>query len=157
MARRRQTPPRIVLSTDWKTLSEANKKGAMTRRLPLVLYLLLAAIDFAAASDPQAGAQVFKKCFPCHAVGEGAQVKLGPVLNGLLGRKAGTYEGYSYTDANRNSNLVWDETTLATYLKNPKAMIPGTKMVFPGLPKDKEIADLIAYLKQFGPDGKPKS
>lgn len=157
MARRRQTPPRIVLSIDWKARSEANKKGAMTRLLSIVLCLFLAAIDFAAAGDPEAGAKVFTKCVACHAVGEGAQVKLGPVLNGLIGRKAGTYEGYNYTEANRKSNLVWDETTLATYLKNPKAMIPGTKMVFPGLQKDKEIADLIAYLKQFGPDGKPKS
>lgn len=132
-------------------------KNAMTRLLPLALCLLLVGVDLSAAADPEAGAQVFKKCFPCHAVGEGAQVKLGPVLNGLIGRKAGTYEGYSYTDANRKSNLVWDEATLATYLKNPRAMIPGTKMIFPGLPKDKEIADLIAYLKQFGPDGKPKS
>jgi cytochrome c len=119
--------------------------------------LLFVVVTPAAAGDPDAGAQVFKKCFPCHAVGEGAQVKLGPVLNGLIGRKAGSYEGYNYTDANRKSGLVWDEATLATYLKNPKAAIPGTKMIFPGLPKDKDIADLIAYLKQFGPDGKLKS
>jgi cytochrome c len=116
--------------------------------------LLVAGRAYAADGDPKAGEQVFKKCLACHAVGEGAQTKLGPVLNGLIGRKAGTYEGYSYTDANKNSKLVWDEATLATYLKNPKAMIPGTKMVFAGLPKDQEIADIIAYLKQFGPDGK---
>ena len=85
---------------------------------------------------------------------EGAQTKLGPVLNGLIGRKAGTYEGYTYTDANKNSNIVWDEATLAKYLKNPKAMIPDTKMLFAGLPKDQEIEDVIAYLKPFGPDGK---
>ncbi|MDO8533203.1 MAG: cytochrome c family protein [Xanthobacteraceae bacterium] len=123
----------------------------------LVLVLIMFTPRIAAADDPAAGAQVFKKCLACHAVGEGAQVKVGPALNGLIGRKAGTYEGYNYTAANKNSGIVWDEATLATYLKNPKATIPGTKMIFPGLPKDKDIADLIAYLKQFGPDGKPKS
>ncbi len=131
----------------------------MIRMRPALLFLVLglSAPGIATAGDPTAGAQVFKKCLACHAVGEGAQVKLGPVLNGLIGRKAGTYEGYNYTDANKNSGLVWDEATLAIYLKNPKASIPGTKMVFPGLPKDKDIEDLIAYLKQFAPDGKPKS
>lgn len=129
----------------------------MTRQIPIVLATVLLGTNAVFAGDPTAGAQVFKKCFACHAVGEGAQVKVGPVLNGLIGRKAGTYEGYNYSDANKNSGLVWDEKTLATYLKNPQATIPKTKMVFPGLPKDSDIDDLIAYLKQFGPDGKPKS
>lgn len=123
-------------------------------RLSLVLVFLVLLPNVAAAADPKAGEAVFRKCQACHAVGEGAQTKLGPVLNGLIGRKAGTYEGYSYTDANKNSNIVWDEATLAKYLKNPTAMIPGTKMLFAGLPKDQEIEDVIAYLKQFGPDGK---
>jgi cytochrome c len=123
-------------------------------RIAFVLALLALVPTVAAAADPQAGEAVFRKCQACHAVGEGAQTRLGPVLNGLLGRKAGTYEGYDYTDANKNSNIVWDEATLAKYLKNPKAMIPGTKMLFAGLPKDQEVEDVIAYLKQFGPDGK---
>lgn len=129
----------------------------MMRHVLLSLALLLSAMADARAGDPKAGETIFKRCFACHAVGEEAKTKVGPVLNGLIGRKAGTYEGYSYTDANKNSGLVWDEATLAKYLKNPKAMIPGTKMVFPGLRKDEEIDDLIAYLKQFGPDGKPAS
>jgi cytochrome c len=123
-------------------------------RFAFVLAFAVLLSSAAAAADPKAGEAVFRKCQACHAVGEGAQTKLGPVLNGLIGRKAGTYEGYSYTDANKNSNLVWDEATLAKYLKNPKAMIPGTKMLFAGLPKDQEIEDVIAFLKQFGPDGK---
>jgi cytochrome c len=123
-------------------------------RLPLVLVFLVLLSNAAGAADPKAGEAVFRKCQACHAVGEEAQTKLGPVLNGLIGRKAGTYEGYTYTDANKNSNIVWDEATLAKYLKNPTAMIPGTKMLFAGLPKDQEIEDVIAYLKQFGPDGK---
>ena len=90
-------------------------------------------------------------------VGQDAKPRVGPVLNGLIGRKAGTYEGFKYTNANKNSGLVWDEATLADYLRNPRAKIPGTSMAFPGIKKDEEIADLIAYLKQFGPDGKPRS
>ena len=127
------------------------------RHVLLSLALLLSAMAQAWAGDPKAGEVVFKRCLACHMVGEDAKTRVGPVLNGLIGRKAGTYEGYSYTDANKNSGLVWDEATLAQYLKNPKAMIPGTKMVFPGLRKDEEIDNLIAYLKQFGPDGKPAS
>ncbi len=123
-------------------------------RTAFILTLLALVPAVAAGADPQAGAAVFRKCQACHAVGEGAQTRVGPVLNGLIGRKAGTYQGYDYTDANKNSNIVWDEATLAKYLKNPRAMIPGTKMLFAGLPKDQEIEDLIAYLKQFGPDGK---
>ena len=79
---------------------------------------------------------------------------LGPVLNGIVGRHSGTYEGYHYSDANKNSGLTWDEATLKEYLKDPKAKVPGTKMVFPGLQSDDDIANVIAYLKQFGPDGK---
>ena len=98
--------------------------------------------------------KVFQKCRACHQVGETAKNGVGPVLNGLLGRKSGTSEGYSYTEANKNSGITWDEAVLAEYLKNPKAKIPGTKMIFPGLPKDDEIVNLIAFLKQYGPDGK---
>jgi cytochrome c len=108
----------------------------------------------AMAQDAAAGEKVFQKCRACHQVGETAKNGVGPVLNGLLGRKAGTIEGYSYTEANKNSGITWDEATLAEYLKNPKAKIPGTKMIFPGLPKDDEITNLIAFLKQYGPDGK---
>jgi cytochrome c len=123
-------------------------------RLAFSLALLALVPSVADAADAKAGEAVFRKCQACHAVGEGAQTRLGPPLNGLVGRKAGTYEGYSYSDANKNSNLVWDEATLTKYLKNPKAMVPGTKMLFAGLPKDQEIEDVIAYLKTFSPDGK---
>ena len=90
-----------------------------------------------AAGDPDAGKQVFKKCHACHNVGEGAQNAVGPVLNGVVGRKAGTYEGYNYSEANKNSGITWDEATLRVYLKNPKAKVPGTKMAFPG-PAERE-------------------
>jgi cytochrome c len=108
----------------------------------------------AQAQDAAAGEKVFLKCRACHQTGETAKNAVGPVLNGLIGRKSGTVEGYNYSDANKNSGLTWDEATFKEYIKNPKAKIPGTKMIFVGLPSDKEIEDVLAYLKQFGPDGK---
>ena len=115
---------------------------------------LVASIGAAAAQDAAAGEKVFAKCKVCHQIGEGAKNLVGPVLNGVVGRPAGTYPGYHYSDANKNSGITWDEATLKEYLKNPKAKVPGTKMVFPGLTSDDDIANVIAYLKQFGPDGK---
>ncbi|GAC1330818.1 MAG: cytochrome c family protein [Beijerinckiaceae bacterium] len=109
-----------------------------------------------ADGDAAAGEKVFAKCKVCHQIGEGAKNAVGPQQNGLIGRKAGTVPGYSYSDANKNSGLTWDEATLKEYLKNPKAKIPGTKMIFAGLTKDQEIDDVIAYIKQFDADGKKK-
>ena len=115
---------------------------------------LIASVGAAAAQDAAAGEKVFTKCKICHQIGEGAKNMVGPVLNGVVGRKAGTYPDYHYSDANKNSGITWDEVTLKEYLKDPKAKVPGTKMVFPGLKSDEDIANVIAYLKQFGPDGK---
>jgi cytochrome c len=120
----------------------------------VALSLLASAQGGALAQDVEAGEKVFVKCRICHRVGEGAKNLIGPTLNGVVGRKAGSVEGYNYTDANKNSGLVWDEATLKEYLKNPKAKIPGTKMIFAGLPKEEDIDNVIAYLKQFGPDGR---
>ena len=78
---------------------------------------------------------------------------MGPVLNGVVGRPAGVYPNYSYSNANKSSGLTWDEATLTKYLKNPQGIVPGTKMTFAGVARDKDIANIIAYLKQFGPDG----
>jgi cytochrome c len=107
-----------------------------------------------AAGDPAAGEAAFKACRICHQIGENARNFVGPELNGVIGRKAGTVPGYNYSDANKNSGVVWDEATLAKYLRKPRAIVPGTKMAFPGFESDAEIANVIAYLKQFGPDGK---
>ena len=113
-----------------------------------------AAAQDAAAGDPKAGEKTFGLCRACHQVGPTAKNFIGPSLNGILGRKAGTYPDYNYSEANKESNLTWDEATLREYLKNPKAKVPGTKMTFPGLNKDRDIDNVIAYLKTFGPDGK---
>jgi cytochrome c len=109
-----------------------------------------------AAGDSAEGEKVFAKCKICHQIGEGAKNAVGPELNGLIGRHSGTAPGYNYSDANKNSGLTWDETTFRDYIKNPKAKIPGTKMIFAGLPKETDIDNLLAYLQQFGPDGKKK-
>ncbi|MER9018385.1 cytochrome c family protein [Mesorhizobium sp. M0323] len=107
----------------------------------------------ALSSNAEAGAIVFKRCMACHKVGPDAKNGIGPVLNGVVGRAAGAYPDYSYSAANKNSGLTWDEPTLTTYLRAPRKLVPGTKMAFAGLSKDQEIADVIAYLKQFNAQG----
>lgn len=119
------------------------------------LFLSATAIAHA-AGDPAAGEKVFAKCKICHQIGEGAKNAVGPELNGVIGRHSGTAPGYNYSEANKNSGLTWDEPTFREYIKNPKAKVPGTKMIFAGLPKQSDIDNLIAYLEQFGPDGKKK-
>ena len=109
-----------------------------------------------ATGDPAAGEKTFTRCKVCHQIGESAKNAVGPVLNGVVGRKAGTYEGYSYSAANKGSGLTWDEATLDVYLKNPQAKVPGTKMIFPGLPNEKDRQNIIAFLGQYGSDGKKK-
>ena len=125
-------------------------------RIVFVLVALIGSAATALAQDLAAGEQSFKKCLPCHAVGEGAKNKVGPLLNGLEGRKSGTIEGFTYTDANKNSGLTWDEAVFRDYIKDPRAKIPGTKMIFAGVKNEKEISDLWAYMRQFDADGKKK-
>ncbi len=128
----------------------------MTRALVFMVGLMLGSMNTAPAQDIAAGEQSFRRCAVCHAVGEDAKNKIGPALNGLQGRKSGAVEDYSYTEANRNAGLTWDEVTFTDYIKDPKAKIPGTKMVFSGIKDEKEIKDLWAYLAQFDADGKKK-
>ena len=109
--------------------------------------------SMAHAQDIEAGEAVFKKCRACHAVGPDAKNRVGPQLNGLFGRTAGSVEGYRFSDANANSGIVWSEDIFAEYIRNPRGYIPGTKMAFVGLKKDDEIANITAYLKQFQTDG----
>src|SRR5947207_13057750 len=106
------------------------------RRWTIVVFVLAAAATGAKAQDTEAGATSFKKCAPCHAVGEGKKSGIGPVLNGLNGRRSGSVEGYNYTDANKNSGFVWDEATFKEYINDPRAKIPGTKMIVNGIKND---------------------
>jgi cytochrome c len=120
----------------------------------LAVSLLVGQMVPAQAQDAALGEKSFVKCKACHQIGEGARNGVGPNLNGLIGRKAGGVEGYNYSDANKGSGLTWDEATFREYIKNPKAKIPGTRMIFAGIPKDDEIDNLIAYLKTYAADGK---
>lgn len=122
----------------------------------LAAGLIAASAGMAFAQDVGKGKQSFNKCLPCHSIGPDAQNKIGPVLNGLDGRKSGTVANFSYSDANKNSGIVWGEEKFKEYIKGPQAMIPGTKMIFAGISNPQEINDLWAYLKQFDADGNIK-
>ena len=128
----------------------------MMLRTALACALILVTVP-ALAGDPKAGAQVFKKCQACHAVGEGAKNKVGPELNGLFGRAAASIPDYNYSDAMENSGITWTPETFAEYIKNPRGTVPGTAMAFAGLKKDKDIENVTAYLAQFNADGTMKS
>lgn len=125
-----------------------------------VLFAVVGAIGLstgaALAGDVAAGATSFKKCAACHDVGETAKNKVGPILNGLDGRKSGTIPNYNYSDANKNSGITWGEATFKEYIKDPKAKIPGTKMVFAGIKNEKEADDLWSFLAQYDASGKKK-
>lgn len=125
------------------------------RRILAALALSTLTVVPALAQDAEAGKTVFNACRACHQVGETAKNGVGPALNGLFGRKAGSVAGYNYSAANKDSGKTWDEAFFATYIKDPKGTMPGNKMAYAGLKDDKKIADLIAYLKTFGADGKP--
>ena len=126
------------------------------QKLALVVVAIIASAAGASAQDLAAGENSFKKCLPCHAVGEDAKNKVGPLLNGLEGRKSGSIEGYNYTEANKNSGITWNEATFKEYIADPRAKIKGTKMVFAGIKNENEAASLWAYLKQFDAAGKKK-
>jgi len=126
------------------------------KTLTLGALIVIASSAPALAQDVDAGKTSFNKCLACHAVGEGAKNKVGPLLNGLEGRKSGTIEGYSYTEANKNSGITWSKESFLEYIRDPKAKIPGTKMIFAGIKNDNEANNLWAFLAQYDKDGKTK-
>ena len=128
----------------------------MMKRVSIAIVALAASAGVAVAGNIAAGETSFKKCMACHSIGETGKNMIGPVQNGLKGRKSGSMPGYNYSDANKNAGIVWDEGTFKEYIKNPMAKIPGTKMAFPGIKNEKEAEDLWSFLEQFGSDGKKK-
>jgi cytochrome c len=117
------------------------------------LVVLTAMVQSAQAQDAAAGENSFKKCLPCHAIGEGAKNKVGPELNGIDGRHSGNAQNFNYSEANKNSGIVWGEATFKEYIQDPQAKIPKTKMFFAGIKNEQDINDLWAYLKQFDAEG----
>jgi cytochrome c len=126
------------------------------RPLVMAAALIAASASAALAQDVAKGEISFHKCMACHSIGPDAQNKLGPVLNGLDGRHSGTVANFNYSDANKNSGIVWAEATFKQYIKDPKAMVPATKMTFAGVKNDQEVNDLWAYISQFDADGNVK-
>jgi cytochrome c len=122
----------------------------------LVVIAFSTTATAALAQDVAAGKTSFNKCMACHSIGEGAKNKVGPELNGLDGRKSGTAPDYSYSDANKNSGITWNEAQFKEYIKDPKAKVSGTKMAFAGIKNDKEVNDLWAFISQYDKDGKTK-
>ncbi len=131
-------------------------------RTILVGLLLAGGLSFpvlaqnASGGDAAAGEKTFAICRACHEIGPGAKNAVGPVLNGVVGRKAGSYAGYQYSEANKSSGITWTAEELEKYLANPQAVVPHTKMIFPGLKNPQQVKNVIAFLEQYGPDGQKK-
>ncbi len=129
----------------------------MLRSLIFGALLVTVASAPAMAQDAAAGEKDFAVCRACHQIGPNAKNAVGPELNGLIGRKAGTAPGYNYSAANKNSGITWDAETLTPYLENPQGVVKGTKMIFAGIKDPQKVKDVIAFLSQFNADGTKKS
>ena len=128
----------------------------MGKTFIIAAAIVAAATQNALAQDPQKGKVVFNICLACHSIGPGAQNKVGPELNGLDGRHSGSAPNFTYSDANKNSGIVWDEAEFKKYIQNPQGVIPGTKMIFPGIKNEQQVNDLWAYISSFNADGTTK-
>ena len=128
----------------------------MAKTFIIAAAIVAAAAQTALAQDAQKGQVVFNICLACHSIGPGAQNKVGPELNGLDGRHSGTAPNFVYSDANKNSGIVWGEDRFKKYIQNPQGVVPGTKMIFPGIKNEQQVNDLWAYVSQFNADGTKK-
>jgi cytochrome c len=128
----------------------------MVKTLLAAAALTVLSAGLALAQDVEKGAILFKQCSPCHKTGPGATNGIGPELNGLDGRHSGSAPNYSYSNANKNSGIAWNEQTFEEYIKDPRARIPGTKMIFAGIKNEQQAKDIWAYLKQFDAQGNVK-
>jgi cytochrome c len=137
---------------------ETQRRGGyrVLRTALVATTLLIVGVSHTRAQDAAAGEKDFLVCRACHQIGPNAKIAVGPVLNGIVGRKAGTYPGYAYSEANRDSGITWTPEELDKYLTSPQTVVPHTKMIFPGLKEEQKRKDVIAFLEQFGPDGEKK-
>jgi cytochrome c len=126
------------------------------KSLIIAAGLIVASTSAGWAQDAAKGEISFHKCLPCHSIGEDAENKIGPELNGLDGRHSGSVEGFEYSDANKNSGIVWGEAKFKEYIQDPRGVVPGTKMIFAGIKNPQEVNDLWAYVSQFKADGTKK-
>lgn len=117
------------------------------RKWVLAVAMIAATPVAAMAADAEAGKTVFNKCKACHQIGAGAKNAVGPNLTGVIGRKAGTAEGFTYSDPMKNAGFTWDDASFKEYIADPKKKVPGNKMVFMGLKDPAEIDNLLEYLK----------
>jgi cytochrome c len=128
----------------------------MANRFCIVAILFGLFTSAAHAQDIEAGEASFRKCRACHSIGVGAQNKIGPRLNGIDGRKCGSVDGYSYSEANRTCPFTWNEAIFLDYIKDPKLKIPGTKKLFSGIKDETEARNLWSYLSHFSRDGQSR-
>ena len=128
------------------------KHSALIAGAAAVVMILSALTSNAFAQDIELGEKVFKKCRACHMIGPKAKNRLGPTLNDIIGRKAASVDGFKFSKAMQeagDSGLIWSEENLDKYLAKPRKMVPKTRMVFPGLRKEEDRKNVIAYLKTF--------
>ena len=144
-----------MITRSLRTGGQTNKTGKEIGMLRWVVAacIVIALPAVASAQDADAGKKIFKKCFACHSVGPGAKNKVGPHLNGVIGRPAGSAEGFKYSKAMKGSGITWDEAIFIEYITSPKKRIPGNKMIFPGIKDELDRENLFAYISQFDADG----
>jgi cytochrome c len=132
--------------------------GSVGMKLPIIAIAVLclsAGSALAQEPDLEAGASQFRKCMACHAVGEDATNRVGPVLNDVFGRRAGTYSGYRYSKvmvAAGKAGLIWTHETLAQHLASPRDFVVGNKMNFVGIKDETDLANVLAYLQTYSPE-----
>jgi cytochrome c2 len=120
-----------------------------------VLFGLLVGTSAHAADEASvaAGKQIFNRCAVCHAIGPNAVNKIGPELNGIIGRQAGSLSDFNYSASMREAGIRWDDKTIANFIRNPRAAVSGTKMMFPGIKDETDVANVVAFLGTFSADG----
>ncbi len=126
------------------------------KRILIAATVLTGGAGMAPAQDIEAGATAFRNCAPCHEIGETAKNRIGPSLNGLDGRRSGSVPDYDYSEANKNSGIVWNAAQFLDYIRDPRTKVPRNRMLFPGIKNESEAQNLWAYVRQFGADGKVK-